>query len=153
MEAGSTPVGAPELITGVIMSARPQFYRIAIWTRQAEDPVEEAESGSVGSRLLEIGKHMKTSILGYDLHQKVGSGGLTSEVEFQSHKESKKKKGKKFVAVSGRGRGRGWICALSDFLIFPVPAVKYPAASLRPANNRLSSKVSCRHISPRSPEF
>jgi translation initiation factor 4E len=100
MEAGSTPAGAPELITGVIMSARPQFYRIAIWTRQAEDPVEEAEAGSVGNRLLEVGKHLKTSILGYDLHQKIGSGGLTSEVEFQSHKESEKKKGKKFVAVS-----------------------------------------------------
>ena len=100
MEANSTPAGAPELITGVIMSARPQFYRIAIWTRQAEDPVEEAEPASVGARLLEIGKHLKTSILGYDVNQKIGSGGLTSEVEFQSHKESEKKRGKKFVAVS-----------------------------------------------------
>ena len=102
MEAGSTPTGVPELITGVIMSARAQFYRIAIWTRDAEDPVEEAEAGSVGNRLLEIGKHLKTSILGFDANQKIGSGGLTSEVEFQSHKESEKKKGKKFVVVSGR---------------------------------------------------
>lgn len=102
MEGSSTAVGAPELITGVIMSARPQFYRIAIWTRQAEDPVEEAEAGSVGIRLREIGKHLKTSILGYDVNQKIGTGGLTSEVEFQSHKESEKKKGKKFVVVSRR---------------------------------------------------
>lgn len=101
MEAEATPAGASELITGVIMSARPQFYRIAIWTRQADDPVEEATAGTAGCRLLEIGRHMKTDILGYKLNEKIGSGGLTSEVEFQSHKESEKKRGKKFVAVSG----------------------------------------------------
>lgn len=100
MESGSTSAGAPELITGVILSARPHFYRIAIWTGQADDPVEEADAGSIGSRLLEVGKHLKTSILGLDLNQKIGTGGLTSEVEFQSHKESEKKKGRKFAVVS-----------------------------------------------------
>lgn len=88
----------PDIVTGVIMSARSAFYRIAIWTRKAEDPVEEAAPGSVGRHLLEIGQHFKTQILGYELNQKVShAGGLTSEVEFQSHKESEKKKGKKFV--------------------------------------------------------
>lgn len=88
----------PDLVTGVIMSARQSFYRIAIWTRKAEDPVEESAPGSIGKQLLDIGHHFKTQILGYELHQKVShAGGLTSEVEFQSHKESEKKKGKKFV--------------------------------------------------------
>lgn len=86
------PTTSPEndLITGVIMSARANFYRISIWTRRADDDDETTE------RLMEIGKHFKTSVLGYDLNQKVG-GGLTSDVEFQSHKESEKKKGKKIV--------------------------------------------------------
>ncbi|EPQ27887.1 uncharacterized protein PFL1_04631 [Pseudozyma flocculosa PF-1] len=79
-----------ELITGVIMSARANFYRISIWTRRAD------EDDEVMARLLDIGKHFKTSILGYDLDAKVG-GGLTSDVEFQSHKESEKKKGKKTI--------------------------------------------------------
>lgn len=94
---GAESEAEPELVTGVIMSARPQFYRIAIWTRKADDPVDESEPGSVGQRLLEVGRHLKQHILGYDLEQKVGAGGLTSEVEFQSHKESEKKKGKKFT--------------------------------------------------------
>lgn len=91
--------GGEELITGVIMSARPNLYRISIWTSKAEDPEETAVAGSIGNRLLEIGKHFKTQILGYDINQKIG-GNLSSDVEFQSHKESEKKKGKKFVVVS-----------------------------------------------------
>lgn len=95
-QPGDGPTDEPELVTGVIMSARPAFYRLAIWTRRAEDPVEESAPGSVGRRLLEIGRHLKTQILGFDLHQKV-TGAYTTDVEFQSHKESEKKKGKKFV--------------------------------------------------------
>ncbi|TKY86863.1 hypothetical protein EX895_004151 [Sporisorium graminicola] len=79
-----------ELITGVIMSARANFYRIAIWTRKAEDTDELA------AKLLDIGKQFKVNVLGYDLDAKIGQG-LTSDVEFQSHKESEKKKGKKTV--------------------------------------------------------
>lgn len=95
-QPGDGPSDEPELVCGVIMSARPAFYRLAIWTRRAEDPLEESPSGSVGRRLLEIGRHLKTQILGFDLHQKV-TGAYTTDVEFQSHKESEKKKGKKFV--------------------------------------------------------
>ena len=100
-QPGDSADFSPELVTGVIMSARPQFYRISIWTSKAEDPVEESEVGSTGRRLLDIGKHFKTSILGYDLSQRVGSqGSLSSDVEFQSHTESEKKKGKRFSVVS-----------------------------------------------------
>ncbi|PWN43575.1 eukaryotic translation initiation factor 4E [Ceraceosorus guamensis] len=90
---GSAPaVGVKEVITGVILSARPNFYRIAIWTREAGD----ATADELDQRLLDIGKHLKTNIMGWKLGQNVASG-LQSDVEFQSHKESEKKKGKKFT--------------------------------------------------------
>ncbi|KIS65675.1 uncharacterized protein UMAG_06377 [Mycosarcoma maydis] len=79
-----------ELVTGVIMSARANFYRIAIWTRKAEDTDELA------AKLLDIGKQFKVNVLGYEIDAKIGAG-LTSDVEFQSHKESEKKKGKKTI--------------------------------------------------------
>ncbi|KZT61066.1 translation initiation factor eIF4e [Calocera cornea HHB12733] len=89
---------APQsLITGVIVSARPQFYRISIWTRAAPagsstsitnfDPASE---NALMERIMFIGTHFKTSLLGYELKQKL-LGGLSTEVEFQSHKESEKK--------------------------------------------------------------
>lgn len=91
-----------ELITGVIMSARANFYRIAIWTRKSDDPAS-ADGGSSNATaqqildgLMEIGRKFKTDILGYQIDQKLGSG-LMSDVEFQSHTESEKKKGRKIV--------------------------------------------------------
>ncbi|EJT97937.1 translation initiation factor eIF4e [Dacryopinax primogenitus] len=85
------------LITGVIVSTRPQFYRISIWTRSAPassstsitnyDPAAEA---ALTQRIMAIGAHFKTSVLGYDIKAKL-TGGLSTEVEFQSHKESEKK--------------------------------------------------------------
>lgn len=86
------PSSSPEdeLVTGVILSARANFYRIAIWTRKAEETEE------IAAKLLDIGKQFKVNVLGYDIDARIGSG-LTSDVEFQSHKESEKKKGKKTV--------------------------------------------------------
>ena len=51
-------------------------------------------------RILKIGKHFKTSVLGYESDQKVvgTNTGFATEVEFVSHKDSEKKdkgKGKK----------------------------------------------------------
>lgn len=75
------------LITGVIVSTRPQFYRLSIWTRLAP-------SGDNADKLRErvetIGKHFKTSVLGYSDVQKL-AGPLATEVEFLSHKDSEKK--------------------------------------------------------------
>lgn len=91
--------GSTELITGVIMSARANFYRIAIWTRKSDDPAStsgESEAADVMDRLMSIGKKFKTEILGFHLDQKLGSG-LMSDVEYQSHTESEKKKGRKIV--------------------------------------------------------
>jgi translation initiation factor 4E len=83
------------LITGVIVSSRPQFFRLSIWTRQA--PNLTNESDPLKQRIEAIGKHFKTSVLGYEIGQKLG-GPLATEVEFQSHKDSEKKgKGKRIV--------------------------------------------------------
>ncbi|KAK0539637.1 eukaryotic translation initiation factor 4E [Tilletia horrida] len=94
-----------ELVTGVIMSARPNFYRIAIWTRKADDdldahaasPKQEAAETKLAKRLLDIGRQFKVNVLGYKLDARAGAGssGFATEVEFQSHRESEKKRGKK----------------------------------------------------------
>jgi len=88
--------GAPalSLITGVIVSTRPQFYRLSIWTRLA--PTANEEDG-IRERIEGVGKHFKTSVLGFDLGAKL-SGPLATEVEFLSHKDSEKKgKAKKII--------------------------------------------------------
>jgi len=91
----STP--PPSLISGVIVSTRPQFYRVSIWTRLAPSttpPTGNPHPDEVGealrSRVESIGKHFKMEVLGYGENQKLG-GPLATEVEFQSHKDSEKK--------------------------------------------------------------
>ncbi|KDQ13700.1 hypothetical protein BOTBODRAFT_365883 [Botryobasidium botryosum FD-172 SS1] len=91
----STP--PPSLITGVIVSTRPQFYRVSIWTRLAPSstpPTDTSHPDEVGealrARVESIGKHFKMEVLGYGENQKLG-GPLATEVEFQSHKDSEKK--------------------------------------------------------------
>ncbi|WFD44757.1 eukaryotic translation initiation factor 4E [Malassezia psittaci] len=89
-----------EMVTGVILQARSNFYRISVWTRRADEwdvePSDEqaTESAAVGKRLKDIGRFLKTEVLGYPIDAKVG-GGFSSEVEFQSHKDSEKKRGKR----------------------------------------------------------
>ena len=89
------------MVTGVILQARANFYRISVWTRRADEwdvevpeGEEVPESVAVGRRLKDIGRFLKTEVLGYPLDAKVG-GGFSSEVEFQSHKDSEKKRGKR----------------------------------------------------------
>lgn len=83
------------LVTGVIVSVRPQFYRISIWTRLA--PAGGPDDDKLRDRIEGIGKHFKMSVLGYAESQKLG-GPLATEVEFLSHKDSEKKgKAKKIV--------------------------------------------------------
>jgi translation initiation factor 4E len=85
------------LITGVIVSTRPQFYRISIWTRLAPGGSGGADDDALRARVEGVGKHFKTSVLGYAEGAKLG-GPLATEVEFLSHKDSEKKgKGKKIV--------------------------------------------------------
>lgn len=120
----SSPKTAPpqSLITGVIVSTRPQFYRVSIWTRLAPGiappptngvraltssgfapaaanlpPHPSEEGDALRDRIEAIGKHFKTSVLGYGDAQKLG-GPLATEVEFVSHKESEKK-----------GRTKKWV--------------------------------------------
>jgi translation initiation factor 4E len=84
------------LVTGVIVSSRPQFYRISIWTRSAPG-VNGEDDDKLRQRIESIGKHFKTNVLGYNEGQKL-AGPLATEVEFISHKDSEKKgKGKKIT--------------------------------------------------------
>lgn len=81
---------APQsLITGVIVSTRPQFYRISIWTRTAPT-MAGGEDDKLRERIESIGRHFKTQVLGYQESQKL-AGALATEVEFLSHKDSEKK--------------------------------------------------------------
>jgi translation initiation factor 4E len=75
------------LVTGVIVSTRPQFYRVSIWTRLAPAGPEDEE---LRQRVESIGKHFKSSVLGYADGARL-AGPLATEVEFQSHKDSEKK--------------------------------------------------------------
>ena len=84
------------LVTGVIVSSRPQFYRISIWTRRAPG-INTDDDDKLRQRIEGIGKHFKTSVLGYNEGQKL-AGPLATEVEFISHKDSEKKgKGRKII--------------------------------------------------------
>lgn len=74
------------LITGVIVSTRPHFYRVAIWTRLAPSGNEDG----LRERIESVGRHFKTSVLGFQESQRLG-GPLATEVEFLSHKDSEKK--------------------------------------------------------------
>jgi len=80
----------PSLITGVIVSSRPQFYRVSIWTRLAPAFANNAEDDKLKDKIEAIGKHFKISVLGFSESQKL-SGPLATEVEFASHKDSEKK--------------------------------------------------------------
>lgn len=83
------------LITGVIVSTRPQFYRLSIWTRLA--PSGGEEDVALRERIEGVGRHFKMSVLGYPESARLG-GPLATEVEFLSHKDSEKKgKAKKIV--------------------------------------------------------
>ncbi|KAG6850502.1 hypothetical protein H0H93_012503 [Arthromyces matolae] len=83
--SGETPLS---LITGVIVSTRPQFYRLSIWTRLA--PSSPSEEDALRERIEGVGRHFKTSVLGFTEVQKL-AGPLATEVEFLSHKDSERK--------------------------------------------------------------
>ncbi|KAF8203596.1 translation initiation factor eIF 4e-like domain-containing protein [Pholiota molesta] len=80
--------GSASLITGVIVSTRPQFYRLSIWTRLA--PSGADDDAALRDRIEGVGKHFKTSVLGYNEGARL-AGPLATEVEFLSHKDSEKK--------------------------------------------------------------
>jgi len=84
------PTGSPatSLITGVIVSTRPQFYRLSIWTRLA--PAGGDDDAALRERVEGVGKHFKVNVLGYSETARLG-GPLSTEVEFLSHKDSEKK--------------------------------------------------------------
>lgn len=63
-------------VTGVIVSSRKAFYRISIWTR----------SSDTKAKVEDIGKHFKFGVLAFGQQKLVG--GYTSDVEFQSHRDS-----------------------------------------------------------------
>lgn len=89
-DESSTEAPPQSLITGVIVSTRPQFYRLSIWTRTAPVGSGAPEDDQLRERIEAIGRHFKTSVLGYAESQKL-QGPLATEVEFLSHKDSEKK--------------------------------------------------------------
>ncbi|WVQ86117.1 hypothetical protein IAT38_008285 [Cryptococcus sp. DSM 104549] len=97
-EAEAPAPSQSDLITGVIVSPRPAFYRIAIWTRDAPD-LSLPDTDALKARILAIGKHFKGSVLGYDLDQKLVQGGFQTEVTFESHKDSEKKGNKNKLQI------------------------------------------------------
>ncbi|KII93218.1 hypothetical protein PLICRDRAFT_170997 [Plicaturopsis crispa FD-325 SS-3] len=107
--APGTSTPPQSLITGVIVSTRPQFYRLSIWTRLAPSapssspgqPSSSPTSSSISdadaeenerlrARIEGVGRHFKGSVLGYADNAKL-AGPLATEVEFLSHKDSEKK--------------------------------------------------------------
>jgi len=54
-------------------------YRLAIWTRDAPD-VTLSEENELMRRMMTIGRHFKVSVLGYELDQKLVTGGFQTEV-------------------------------------------------------------------------
>ncbi|GMK58302.1 hypothetical protein CspeluHIS016_0503340 [Cutaneotrichosporon spelunceum] len=94
---GSAPERS-DLITGVIMSCRPGFYRIALWTRDAPD-VSLTETDELMKRILTIGRYFKVSVLGYPESQKLVTGGYQTEVVFESHKDSERKGNKNKLTI------------------------------------------------------
>lgn len=79
--------GTQSLVTGVIVSTRPQFYRLSIWTRLAPSGDDDK---LLRERIEAVGRHFKTAVLGYSDSQKL-AGPLATDVEFQTHKDSEKK--------------------------------------------------------------
>lgn len=93
---GSETAPAPssstsDLITGVILSTRPAFYRLAIWTRHSPSkPESEYEQDELAKRITAVGKHFKTAVLGFQEDDRLG-GGYQTEVEWIKHSDSEKK--------------------------------------------------------------
>lgn len=88
--ASSNPLSS-DLITGVILSTRPAFYRLAIWTRHSPSkPESEAEEDELAKRITAVGKHFKTAVLGFGEDDRLG-GGYQTEVEWIKHSDSEKK--------------------------------------------------------------
>ncbi|KAK2461868.1 hypothetical protein APHAL10511_006331 [Amanita phalloides] len=83
---GNDPL-SQSVITGVIVSTRPQFYRLSIWTRLA--PMGSGDE-ALRERIESVGRHFKTNVLGFQESLRL-AGPLATEVEFLSHKDSEKK--------------------------------------------------------------
>ncbi|ODN83079.1 hypothetical protein, variant [Cryptococcus amylolentus CBS 6039] len=87
-----------DLVTGVIVSPRPAFFRISIWTREAAD-ASSPDTETIKARLLSIGQHFKSSVLGHDLDSTLVGAGYQTEVTFDAHRDSDKKQNKNKFSV------------------------------------------------------
>jgi translation initiation factor 4E len=80
------------LLNPIVVS--PFSYRLNIWTKDAPEDLRTPSPAL--DRILKIGRHFKQEVLGFSLESKLpgashGPGGFSTEIEFQSHKESSKK--------------------------------------------------------------
>jgi hypothetical protein len=131
---------SPDLITGVILSTRPSFYRLAIWTRFCPGPESEAATDDLLKRITMIGKHFKTAVLGFGEDEAL-AGGYSTEVEWISHSDSEKKDKK--VSVSCRLR-RGRVAVVVVFACW--------TGSVSQAVHQVAHKLTCSPPSSHLPQ-
>lgn len=68
-------------------------YRIAIWTREGPADANTPETDAIMKRIMTIGRHFKTSVLGYNIDEQIG-GGYAVGTTFELHSDSADKKKK-----------------------------------------------------------
>jgi translation initiation factor 4E len=66
-------------------------YRIAIWTKDAPDVALTEETSPLLKRVMDIGRHFKVSVLGFEVEQQLG-GGYSTDCQFEAHSDSMDKK-------------------------------------------------------------
>jgi hypothetical protein len=130
----------PTSSPGVILSTRPSFYRLAIWTRFCPGPESEAATDDLLKRITMIGKHFKTAVLGFGEDEAL-AGGYSTEVEWISHSDSEKKDKK--VSVSCRLR-RGRVAVVVVFACW--------TGSVSQAVHQVAHKLTCSPPSSHLPQ-
>lgn len=71
-----------DLVTGVAINVRPNFYRLNVWTRFS--------GAEHKARLIGAGRYLKKAILGHELNVSL-QGGFSTDFEFMSHKDAERK--------------------------------------------------------------
>ncbi|OCF70806.1 hypothetical protein I204_08544, partial [Kwoniella mangroviensis CBS 8886] len=92
-----------DLVNGVVISVRADFYRIGVWTREAHDDsvqdLNPRDENTIEPRLLSIGQHFKVSILGYGIDEKIDAVGIETGVTFERHRKGDKKAKKNKIVL------------------------------------------------------
>lgn len=90
----SVSLDEPSMVNGIALAARPNWYRLSIWTRKPVDAVPHARDDPqrIGPRTYDVGLQFKANMLSLPLSPNAGgrhSPGM--DVEFQTHEEAGRK--------------------------------------------------------------